>query len=212
MDMIFAPIYDQDWGSYINDTHRRFLDHFLILLPARAVILDAACGTGKYWPAILETGRSLQGVDQSAGMLEQASAKYPHVPIRKVGLQELDYEQPFDGIICMDAMENVFPEDWPLVMANFHKALKPAGYLHFTVELIDPDELQAIYLVAKEMGLPVVEGEHVLQGDPQQETGYHYYPSIQQVRDWTRQARLSIVEEDEGDDYYHILAQKEKDS
>ena len=33
MDTIFAPIYDQDWGSYINDTHRRFLDRFLNLLP-----------------------------------------------------------------------------------------------------------------------------------------------------------------------------------
>ena len=99
---------------------------FSISCPDHGIILDAACGTGKYWPSILQTGRSVRAVDQSAGMLAQASAKYPDVPTRKLGLQELDYEQAFDGIICMDAMENVFPEDWPLVMANFHRALKPA--------------------------------------------------------------------------------------
>ena len=52
----------------------------------------------------------------------------------------------------------------------------------------------------------------LLEGDPRQETGYHYYPSIQQVKEWTRQARLSIVDEGEGDDYYHFIAQKEKES
>jgi SAM-dependent methyltransferase len=210
MDTIFAPIYDQDWGSYINDTHRQFLGHLLNLTPSHGTILDAACGTGKYWSLILETGR-LVGVDQSSGMLAQAVAKYPDVPLRKVGLQELDYIEAFDGIICVDAMENVFPEDWPLVKANFRDALKRGGYVYFTVELIDPKELQATYLAAKQIGLPVVEGEHVMQGDPLREMGYHYYPSIQQVKEWTRQAGLTIIEEGEGDDYYHLIAQKGRD-
>jgi SAM-dependent methyltransferase len=211
MDTIFAPIYDQDWGGYINDTHHRFLDRFLNLAPPHGTILDAACGTGKYWPLILETGRSVTGVDQSSGMLKQASAKYPNVPTRKLGLQELDYREAFDGIICVDAMENVFPEDWPRIMANFRDALKPGCYIYFTVELIDPKELQAVYLAAKEIGLPVVAGEHVMQGEPLHELGYHYYPPIQQVKEWTRQADLTIIEEGEGDDYHHFIAQKGRD-
>jgi SAM-dependent methyltransferase len=104
MDTIFAPIYDQDWGSYINDTHRLYLDSFLDLLPEHAVVLDAACGTGKYWPLILQTGRAMRAVDQSAGMLAQASAKYLDVPARKLGLQELDYDRAFEGIVCIDAI------------------------------------------------------------------------------------------------------------
>jgi hypothetical protein len=40
-------------------------------------VLDAACGTGKYWPALLAAGLQVTGVDQSAGMLAQASRKHP---------------------------------------------------------------------------------------------------------------------------------------
>jgi hypothetical protein len=31
--------------------------------------------------------------------------------------------------MCVDAMENVFPEDWPQVLANLRRALRPGGHL-----------------------------------------------------------------------------------
>jgi hypothetical protein len=102
----------------------------------------------------------------------------------------------------MDAMEIVFPEDWPLVMGNFHRALKPGGLLYFTVELIGADELRASFDAACQQGLPVVEGEWA------HEDGYHYYPAIEQVRSWAGAAQLDILEETVGDEYHHFLAQK----
>lgn len=109
MDTMFATNYDDHWGNYINATHIAFVERLLALCPPGVTILDAACGTGKYWPMILASGRSIVGIDQSREMLNKAHAKHPNVPIEKIGLQEMSYQQAFDGFICMDAMENVSP-------------------------------------------------------------------------------------------------------
>jgi 2-polyprenyl-3-methyl-5-hydroxy-6-metoxy-1,4-benzoquinol methylase len=166
------------------------------------VILDAACGTGKYWPLILSSGRSVLGMDQAQEMLNRAHAKSPDVPIRKQGLQELADLGDYEGIVCIDAMEYIPPEDWPVVLRNFHQALKPGGLLYLTVELPVEEEARAAFETAVNMGLPVVTGESA------HEDGYHYYPSIAQVRDWIGRADFRVLEEVVGDDYHHFLIRR----
>lgn len=201
-DTLFAPIYDDDWGVHISPTHERFFKHFLELCPPGALILDAACGTGKYWPLIQASGRTVAGLDQSEGMLGRARAKFPGVRAEHGGLQEMRYAAAFDAACCMDALEFVFPEDWPLVMANLQRALRPGGYLYFTVELADAAEVERVYALGREAGLPVIYGESA-HGE-----GYHYYPEIEHVRIWAREARFRIVEETAGDEYHHVIVQK----
>ncbi len=123
-----APLYDEIGGVYSNIAHQRFLQDFLGFLPQNSRILDAACGAGRYLPFLLEKGHSVTAIDQSQGMLARAKAKFPAVQFENIGLQEMAYRDVFDGAICMDAMENVSPEDWPLVLSNFHRALKQHGY------------------------------------------------------------------------------------
>jgi ubiquinone/menaquinone biosynthesis C-methylase UbiE len=201
-----SPLYDEEGGVYSNNTHRQFLQDFLSRLPQSSMLLDAACGTGKYLPFLLEKEHSVVGIDQSQGMLERARAKFPGVPFAKVGLQEIDYREMFDGAICMDAMENVPPEDWSLVLGNFHRALKPGGYLYFTAETIenaDESEIRQAFERAQQAGLPVVYGEW-----PDEEV-YHYHPSTEQVREWVREAGFEILQEANGEIwYYHILVRK----
>ena len=95
-----APTYDVDWGSTIEVKTRRFVERFLRLCRSGGTVFDAACGTGKYWQVILDSGRAVFGIDQSGGMLEQATSKFPNVRTEKVGLQEMSYRQEFDGAIC----------------------------------------------------------------------------------------------------------------
>ena len=99
-----SPLYDEEGGVYSNIAHQQFLQEFLSLLPDNSKILDAPCGTGRYLPSLLKKGHSVVGVDQSQGMLERAKAKFPIVQFVKVGLQEIAYQEIFDGAICMDAM------------------------------------------------------------------------------------------------------------
>ena len=200
-DTLHAASYDQNWG-HINASHRSFLQRFLALCPPGGTILDAACGTGKYWSLILERGRSVVGIDQSQQMLLQANSKFAHVRTEKMGLQEIDFLAAFDGVICVDAMEFIPPEDWPVVLHNFRGVLKENGLLYFTVELIDGGERAHAYREGQKQELPVVEGEYAHEGS------YHYYPTLEQVRTWMSQASFSIIEEGEGDDYQHFLARK----
>jgi ubiquinone/menaquinone biosynthesis C-methylase UbiE len=202
MDTIYARQYDDNWGAYINRSHRRMAERLLELCPPGARILDAACGTGKYWPLLVERGCSVVGTDQSEQMLERARAKFPGVHVEHVGLQELAFSDEFDAVMCMDAMENVFPEDWPLVLGNLTRALREHGCLYFTVEVETDEALRIAYAAGLRLGLPLVYGEYAHHG------GYHYYPSDQQVRAWLAEATLGVVDATEGDGYRHYLTGK----
>jgi SAM-dependent methyltransferase len=199
-DTIWAPVYDDQWGAQIDPSHRAGLGRFLDACPPGGAILDAACGTGKYWPLVIERGFDLTGTDQSQQMLLRAQAKFPDVPVLHVGLQELAFADVFDGVMCMDAMENVFPEDWPLVLSRFHHALHAGGWLYLTVE-IPGDDLQQAYDAGVRNGLPVVLGEVVSP-----EGGYHYYPEDGRVRGWLNDARFAIASEETGDSYWHLIS------
>jgi SAM-dependent methyltransferase len=201
-----SSLYDEEGGVYSNLTHQQFIQEFLEVLPENSKILDAPCGTGRYIPFLLAKGHSVIGIDQSQGMLARAKGKFPTVQFEQLGLQEMAYQAIFDGAICMDAMENVPPEDWALVLGNFYRALKPLGYFYFTVETIemaDENEIQQAFKRAQQAGLPVVYGEYP------DEVPYHYHPTTQQVREWTQQAGFEILKDGNGEIwYYHILVRK----
>jgi len=199
-----APTYDRE-DVEITPTHRRFVEALLERSPANGRILDAACGTGKYFAMILGSGREAVGVDQSSGMLAEANAAFPEAHTRTMGLQELTFVGEFDSVICVDAMENVPPEDWTLVVGNFYRALRPGGYVYLTVETKDDRLIEEAFAEATVQGLPVVFGEHVVHGY------YHFYPPIPQVLRWMNDVGFQVIEEgqSEGDGYgyHHLLAQ-----
>jgi SAM-dependent methyltransferase len=209
-DTLYAPIYDENWGA-IDPTHQQFFNRFLGLCPPQGLILDAACGTGKYWPMILASGRTVFGIDQSQGMLARAHEKFPEVASEKVGLQEMRYREAFDGAVCMDAMEMVCPEDWPLVLSNLYRAIKPKGYVYFTVETAAEKDIENAFAEGKQLGFPVVYGEWVQEGgyhrEWAQEGFYHYYPKIEQVKEWVQLAGFHLIDETVGDEYHHFLVQ-----
>ena len=225
-----APLYWETYGVYDNQVHLQFVEKLLARLAEHSSILDAACGAGRYDEILLEAGHTVLGIDQSALMLERARQhfppeRYPGLRYAKIGLQEMDFQAEFDGAICMDAMENVFPEDWPGVVARFHKVLKPGGLLYFTVEVAESGEVSESYQRARAMGLPVVFGEvadqvesaceqialmdvHQIPGELVGHACYHFYPSLEQVRLWLAQSGLFIEEEGSGNWYAHFLARK----
>ncbi len=203
-DAIWAPRYGEKYGLYANTTHLQFIQKWIHLLPHPASVLDAACGAGRYFPPLLEAGCAVLGIDQSQGMLDRARVRYPVVRLEKAGLQEMSYIDQFDGAICMDAMENICPEDWPAVLENLCRAIKSKGFLYFTVEVADEAHLKKAYLRAQKAGLPVILGELP------DETCYHYYPAMQLVKGWLKQVGFEIIEEAEGDGYHHFLVRKVK--
>jgi SAM-dependent methyltransferase len=200
-DTIHAFTYDDQYGE-IGPAHRRFVADLVWRCPPEGTVLDAACGTGKYFGMVLDAGRRVVGTDQSSGMLARARARFPAVPTEKLGLQELAFDAEFDAVMCVDAMENIPPEDWPVVVANLRRALRPGGHLYLTVEEVDQQELDEVFADASARGLPVVRGEEARDG-------YHYYPSREQVTAWLGEAGLAVVAEGyspgDGYGYLHLL-------
>ena len=136
-------------------------------------------------------------------MLARAQAQFPTVRTEKIALQELAYREVFEGIICIDAMEHVFPEAWPAILDNFYRALKSHGHLYFTVELAEETEVKAAFARGQQLGWPIVYGEWADMDEV-----YHYYPALEQVQVWLQQAGFELWQAGEGDAYCHFIARK----
>lgn len=157
-DAVYSPTYDRDWGA-IGTTHADCVRRLVQSAPAGGVVLDAACGTGRFYPAVLAAGRRIHGVDESTGMLTQAKAKHPEAEVDCRRLQDLDFEHAFDAVMCIDALENLPPEDWPIALTALSRAAKTAALVYLTVELPVDEDLVAAYDAARAKGWPVVPGE-----------------------------------------------------
>jgi SAM-dependent methyltransferase len=200
-----ATDYDAEGGDYPTPLHGAFVDRLAATCPPDGTILDAACGTGKWFARVTAAGRRVVGVDQSAGMLAGAAAKGIADSVEQIGLQELSFTAAFDGAMVVDAMENVSPEDWPIVAANLHRALRPGGHLYLTLEEQDEADTAAAFEQLAATGAPAVLGE-VTEGDT---AGYHHYPGRTLALAWLTDAGFELVAEDfdqqPGWGYRHLL-------
>lgn len=198
-----GPTYDAH--PYPTPLHGGFVRRVAETCPPGGVVLDAACGTGRWFEGVVATGRRVVGFDQSAGMLEQAGRRGLASALRRVGLQEIDDVAAFDAAMAVDVMENIPPEDWPLVLANLHRAVRPGGHLYLTVEEGDEADVDRAYEEAVARGWPAVRGE-LVEGDY---AGYHYYPGRDRVLAWLAAEGLEVVEEAadrrDGYGYRHFL-------
>jgi SAM-dependent methyltransferase len=192
-DTVHSASYDQHWGA-VSPSHAAFVTKLTALIPPGGEVLDAACGTGKYWPTLLAAGLHVTGVDQSAGMLDQARRKHPDVPARVLALQDLSAAAGlagrFDGLLCVDALEYVAPEDWQAVAAGLASVLKAGAPAYVTVEVPGGP-------------LPPPADPRQVPGEWFEGAGYHYYPPLERARSWLAGTGFTIEDERMGDDYWH---------
>jgi SAM-dependent methyltransferase len=203
-----APAYDEH--EYPSDLQQEWVARALRLVSAGGIVLDAPCGTGKYFPMVAAAGHQVVGADQSAGMLAQARARGIAFQLEQVALQDLSYVREFDAVLTVDAMENIPPEDWPLVLANLHRAARPGAVMYLTVEEVEQAEIDQAFQSLSARGLPAVRGE-IVEGDV---AGYHYYPGRFQAVEWFGREGLAILDEgfrrEDGWGYRHFLLRADR--
>ena len=200
---------DEDAARARVEAHVRYLEEFIRRLPPRSNVLSAGCGAGRYDGMLLDAKHSVVGIDVSEGHLAYARKLYPAIRYEKMALNEMGFENEFEGAICIEALEHVFPEEWPVILHGFREALKPGGVLYFTVDTgADDAFLSNSYERAKSRGLPVVFGEVAdevdeasekviaAEGDVPDEVSdkavYHYYPGLERVQNWLDQEQFDI--------------------
>ena len=93
--------------------------------------LDAACGTGRHAAHMAAHGCDVDGVDQSAEMLEVAGSKVPTASFHQAELQALPFESgTFDVATCALALCHL-PEPSSAVV-ELGRVLRPGGTLVVT--------------------------------------------------------------------------------
>ena len=187
------------------DVQGEWVARVLRLIGPGATVLDAPCGTGRYFPMLAAAGVRVAGIDQSAGMLARARERGIAVSLDHISLQELSYAGRFDAVLTIDAMQHIPPEDWPGVLANLHRAARPGGLVYLTVHELERHHLQQAFASLSACGLPAVRGELAGPETP----GYHCCPGRDQAVDWFGQQGLTIAGEgfrrENGWGYRHFL-------
>ena len=192
-------------AEYPPDMQREWVARVLRLIPPGGTVLDAPCGTGKYFAMLAAAGHRVAGADQSAGMLARARARGIAFSLEHTSLQDLSYAGQFDAVLTIDAMQHIPPEDWPGVLANLHRAARPGSLLYLTVEELEQHHVERAFQSLCARGLPAVRGE-LAEGDA---AGYHYFPGRDQAADWFGQQGLAILDEgfrrENGWGYRHFI-------
>ena len=177
--------------EYPWDMQRAWVARVLRLIPSGGAVLDAPCGTGKYFPMLAAAGCRVAGADQSAGMLTRARARGIAFSLQRTSLQDLSYAGQFDAVLTIEAMQHIPPEDWPGVLANLRRAIRPGGLVYLTVQVLGQHHIQRAFDSLRARGLPAVRGE-LAEEDT---SGYHYFPGRDQAVGCFGQQGLAIVDE-----------------
>jgi predicted TPR repeat methyltransferase len=103
-------------------------------------IADLGCGTGLCGPLLRPWARRLVGCDLSVGMLRKARVRRCYDKLHKAELVYYLDTQPgeFDALVSADTLCYFGVLDAVAVAA--HKALRPGGWLVFTVEALAEDD------------------------------------------------------------------------
>jgi predicted TPR repeat methyltransferase len=111
-------------------------------LRARLDIVDAGCGTGLCGPLLRPWARHLAGCDLSVGMLRRAVPRRAYDALHQAELVYYLDTQPsrFDAVVSADTL--CYFGDLHAALAAAARALRPGGWLVFTVEALPEDSAQ----------------------------------------------------------------------
>ncbi len=131
--MLNIDYYQQNAGTYFANTvevdmtplYRRFLP----LLPERAHVLDAGCGSGRDARAFAKLGHHVTAFDASLPLVSLAECHLGQ-PVHCLRFQDVAWQDEFHGIWACASLLHVSAAELPEVMRRLRRALKQAGVLY----------------------------------------------------------------------------------
>ena len=135
----FAESFDSKLESLHYQAPALVAERLRQLLPmpdATLDVVDLGCGTGLCGPHLKPYARRLAGCDLSVGMLRRAKARGVYDVLHKAELGYYLETQParFDLLVSADTL--IYFGDLRAVLQHAHAALRPGGWLVFSVEAL----------------------------------------------------------------------------
>lgn len=104
-------------------------ERFLAFIPAKGVILDFGCGSGRDTKHFLNRGFSVDAVDGSAELCKMASA-YTGIPVKQMLFQDLNEAEKYDGIWACASILHVPKPELSDIFCHMVRALKKDGIIY----------------------------------------------------------------------------------
>ena len=133
VDEIYAKLYNIVFNEKLILDYD--VDKIKKTLTKESVILDAGTGTGKYFEYFFKNYK-IVGVDLSKELLKYAKIRCPigDFMIGNLKNSELYPSKKFSHVLCLlDTMYHNDYKSQAIILENFHKWLKPDGYLFLHV-------------------------------------------------------------------------------
>ncbi len=125
--------YQQHAETFFTDTvdvdMAPLYGRFLPLLPARARILDAGCGSGRDARLFTKLGHQVCAFDASPALVALAE-HHLRQPVDCLRFEDIRWQNAFDGIWACASLLHVPACELPAVMLRLCRALKPDGVLY----------------------------------------------------------------------------------
>lgn len=125
--------YEANAQSFFQNTHSvdmsSIYEPFLTLLPSRAHILDAGCGSGRDSLAFLKRGYEVTAMDASESMVKLASC-HTGRPVLHMSLDQLRFQDRFDGVWACASLLHVPKHGLPMLLKQLSLALKADGVMY----------------------------------------------------------------------------------
>lgn len=141
-----AAYYDQHGERYIANTESvdmsQMYDRFLAMLPARARILDAGCGSGRDALAFQRLGYDVVATDASSVMAHHASTAL-NLEVLQLRHEEIAFEKEFDGIWSNASLLHVPRTNLLDVFDRLRRTLVPGGVLFASFKLGEDEEFRS---------------------------------------------------------------------
>lgn len=134
------------WNPTLYDQKHSFVSNFgqdlveLLAPKPYETILDVGCGTGDLAHKIAEFGADVTGIDASANMVEQATAKYPALSFSVQDATKLEFYEQFDAVFSNATLHWI--KEPEAALRSIYTSLKQGG--RFVAEFGGQDNVKII--------------------------------------------------------------------